>query len=128
QAERLGLDPAHDPDRLADRWTRVLGRPRAPNRLVRPAYRLAEVTPFEGVRGGAAIPGERPQGLPASLEMLPQEPRLALACALEPLPREAVAEPSILIGEHRIRGIAHQALAEAVLVLVGERGDRQPLD
>src|SRR4029078_1997946 len=70
QAERLGLDPAHDPDRLTDRWARARGRPRAPDRLVRPAYPLAEVPPFEGVRRGAVIPGERPQRLPAALEML----------------------------------------------------------
>ncbi|WP_441290674.1 hypothetical protein ACSRUE_09250 [Sorangium sp. KYC3313] len=46
--------------------------------------------------------------------------RIGLARGLEPLGGEAVAERSILLGELRVRALAQERLAEAVLLLAGE--------
>ena len=59
-------------------------------------------------------------GSPARSRVLAEHHRVGLARALEPRAGEPVAERAVGVGEHRVRGLAHERVAEHELVLAGK--------
>ena len=111
-AVRLGL---HEPEVTEERARRaaadaLLGARDGAGEIVR-VPRLARGV--EEDLGGAP-------GVSAALVVLREDHRLDLADALEPLRGELVAERAIGLGQHRVRRLAHDRLAEHVLDLAGE--------
>src|SRR5262249_19777525 len=70
--------------------------------------------------GRAVVPADRAARLAAALEVVREHYRVALARALEPLGRQLVAERAVRVGEHRVRGLAEERVAECVLLLARE--------
>jgi len=62
----------------------------------------------------------RPSPILTPLAMLRQRKRVALPVLLEPFPCEPMAEGAVLLGEHAVRRVAIQGVAQRVLGLAGE--------
>src|SRR5262249_15669404 len=93
----------------------TLGAARDP--AVRTRQARLELVTFERLRGGAGIEGDRSLRPVAALGVLCEDDRLALTHLLEPLRRELVTHSAIFVGEHRVRSLGDERVAEDVLLL-----------
>ena len=104
---RLGLDQTSSP-------STAISAPSATPRSAR-WIAAAKSLPSSACSAARAVPRDRARRLAAALEVLGEHHRVALAGALEPLAGEPVAERAVGVGQHRVRGLAHQRVAERVL-------------
>jgi hypothetical protein len=79
-----------------------------------------EVVALERLLGGRAVPGDRAARLAGALEVRRQQHGVALAGALEPDGGVPVRAAPLVDGPGGVGGLAHQRVAEGVLLLAGE--------
>jgi hypothetical protein len=98
---------------------RKLARDAELARLVRARVDAGEVAGFEREARAFDEKRERALGSVAPPEMTVEHGGV-LAALLEPFGGEAVAEGGVVLGEHRVGGVAHERVTEGELLLAGE--------
>src|SRR5262245_58252596 len=93
----------------------------AGNGALRAFDRAFEIVAFERLLGSLPVPRDRTPGLSTANEVLGERDCLDLGRTLrfharfEPLAREAVTDRPVALGEHGVRGLAHDRVTERVL-------------
>ena len=108
----LRLRSPEEPERLSCRAT--------PDPTLRTLRGRTKIAAGERLIDRRPIPHGCTRQLAATLEVLREHHRVHLAGVLQPLAGEAMPEPQVRVGEHRVRGLADDRVPELILVLVGE--------
>ena len=79
-----------------------------------PRDRAWKVVPLQRREGGPVVPGSCAFPFAPVFEVLRQRERLRVPARLEPRSRQAVTQSAILLGEHRVGGVAQQRVPEGI--------------
>src|SRR5581483_11503159 len=106
----------HDLRLPAPQLAALLPRRAERDASLRPRERFIERARVERLLRRAEVLRDRALGLPAFVEVLREDDAVALARGLEPFAGLRVRDRAIGVGEHAIRGLAHDLVTKEVLL------------
>ncbi|MEI8256540.1 MAG: hypothetical protein WCJ30_12780, partial [Deltaproteobacteria bacterium] len=111
-AQRLRVEKQQRPECFAARA--------APHTATDALRRRGEVVRGERLLGRTPVPQHGALGFASALQMLGQDQGRGLARQLQPVCGEPVSDTTIVLREHRVGRLAHQRVAEYVLLLAAK--------